>query len=261
MTTAFAEDKDFAMSLRDRLSDHPIYTAVATPSDLRIFMQHHVYSVWDFMSLIKFLQHEVAPCRWPWTPPVDNEASRFINELVMEEESDEGAGGHGFSSHFELYLGAMEEIGAETQPVRRFVQTAGAQGIETALALPDVPAPSARFTGQTFNFIATGKPHVVAAALALGREHVIPAMFRALLAKTGVSEADAPIFHYYLNRHIGLDEDFHGPMSLRLLDHFCAGDPARIEEAREAAQAAVAARLAFWDGVTEAIGEAEPINE
>lgn len=84
---------------------------------------------------------------------------------------------------------------------------------------------------------------MVAAALALGREHVIPAMFRALLAKIGVSEADAPIFHYYLNRHIGLDEDFHGPMSLRLLDHFCADDPARIAEAREAAQTAVAARL------------------
>jgi hypothetical protein len=221
MTNAFAEDEDFTRSLRDRLSDHPIYTAVATPKDLRVFMQHHVYSVWDFMSLIKFLQHHVAPCRWPWTPPQNTEASRFINELVMEEESDEDAGGNGFSSHFELYLGAMEEIGAETQPVRRFVQTAGAQGTE--------------------------------AALALGREHVIPAMFRALLAKIGVSEADAPIFHYYLNRHIGLDEDFHGPMSLRLLDHFCAGDANRVEEAREAARTAVAARLAFWDGVNGAI--------
>ncbi|MGV6849087.1 MAG: DUF3050 domain-containing protein [Marinibacterium sp.] len=257
----FADDHDFADGLKARLADHPIYGALETRDDLRVFMEHHVYSVWDFMSLIKYLQHQVAPCSWPWAPVGDGAVRRFINELVLEEESDEGPGGEGFSSHFELYMGAMEEIGARTDTIRAFVDQARREGVRAALASPGLPAPSVAFSAQTFDFIATGKPHIVAAALALGREHVIPGMFRALLAKIGVSEADAPIFHYYLNRHIGLDEDFHGPLSLRLLDHFCAGDPARVEEAREAAETAVAARLTFWDGVLEAIGEVESVNE
>ena len=78
-------------------------------------------------------------------------------------------------------------------------------------------------------------------------------MFRSILARIGVSEEMAPIFHFYLNRHIHLDEDFHAPLSLRLLNSLCGGDGKRVEQAVEAANQAVNARLAFWDGVLDAI--------
>ncbi|NWG88156.1 MAG: DUF3050 domain-containing protein, partial [Hydrogenophilaceae bacterium] len=61
-------DADFIRGLQQKLDSHPIYGALRTTEDLKVFMQHHVYSVWDFMSLIKYLQHNVAPARWPWTP-------------------------------------------------------------------------------------------------------------------------------------------------------------------------------------------------
>ncbi|MBI5918237.1 MAG: DUF3050 domain-containing protein [Nitrosomonadales bacterium] len=248
-------DPDFIAGLRTRLAQHPIYAELRTLPDLRIFMAHHVHSVWDFMSLIKYLQHTVAPARWPWTPGRDASVQRFINELVLEEETDAaGPGAPGeFSSHFQLYLGAMREIGADADTPLRFVTLAGEQGIAAALASGLVPAPSARFNRLTFDFIASDKPHLVAAALALGREHVIPAMFRAFLANMAIGEKDAPVFHYYLNRHIHLDEDFHAPLSLRLLDALCGNDPAKLEEARIAAEQAVAARMEFWDGVQAAI--------
>ncbi len=244
-------DAEFIGALRARLDRHPIYESLRGVDDLRVFMSHHVYSVWDFMSLIKYLQHSVAPARWPWQPGADPTVQRFINELVLEEETDEaGPDRPGeFSSHFQLYLRAMGEIGANTEAPRRFVDLAGREGIATALAAGIAPPPAAEFTRTTFDFIATDRPHVVAAALALGREHVIPAMFRAFLARMGVSEPQAPVFHYYLHRHIHLDEDFHAPLSLRLLQGLCAGDAARIAEARAAAVQAVEARLAFWDGV------------
>ena len=35
------------------LANHKIYTAIETIEDLRIFMAHHIYCVWDFMNLIK----------------------------------------------------------------------------------------------------------------------------------------------------------------------------------------------------------------
>ena len=111
---------------------------------------------------------------------------------------------------------------------------------------------------MTFQFIENDMPHQVAAALALGREHIIPAMFRAIIEKIGVSEEQAPIFHFYLNRHIHLDEDFHAPLSLRLLNSLCSGDEVKFEQAIDAATQAVNARLEFWDGVLAAINSSEP---
>ncbi len=244
----------FIESLRVRLEAHPIYAAVQTPDDLRVFMLHHVYSVWDFMSLIKYLQHQVAPAHWPWAPGKDASVQRFINELVLEEETDVALPGQeGHTSHFMLYLAAMREIGANAATAERFVGIAGAEGIAAALASGLAPAPSAAFIRTTFGFIDSGKPHTVAAALALGREHVIPSMFRAFLARMAVSEAQAPSFHYYLNRHVHLDEDFHAPLSLRLLTALVGDDAATWREAEAAAEAAVDARIAFWDGILAAL--------
>lgn len=240
-------------SFKTQLENHPVYEAVATLKDLQCFMEHHVYSVWDFMSLIKYLQSVIAPSRFPWVPSGDPSVRRFINELVLEEESDQGFAEGSFSSHFELYHIAMDEIGADIGPSTRFVATVKTQGINAAMELNDIPVPSQQFTSTTFKFIQEDKPHTVAAALALGREHIIPCMFRSILKKIGVTDRQAPVFHFYLNRHIHLDEDFHAPLSLRLLNELCAGDVQKIDEAIAAANEAVSARIRFWDGVLEAI--------
>ena len=239
-------------SFKNQLEDHPIYEAIATLDDLQRFMQHHVYSVWDFMSLVKYLQGVVAPTGAPWVPLGDASVRRFINEIVLEEECDETADG-AYSSHFELYQTAMQEVGAETESLTEFIACVQTEGIHAALALPCVPEASRQFTTQTFAFIEEGAPHKIAAAFALGREHIIPDMFRSILKRSGVTETEAPVFHYYLNRHIDLDGDFHAPLSLRLLNGLCADDETKIQEAIAAAQSAVQARLQLWDGVLESI--------
>jgi Protein of unknown function (DUF3050) len=245
-------------SFKHRLEQHPVYKAVRTVEDLRCFMEHHVYSVWDFMSLIKYLQNAVAPSRYPWVPQGDPAVRRFINELVLEEESDEAPAAAGaapaYSSHFELYCHAMQEIGANHSNALNFVDALKASGIRQALADGNIPDPARRFIRTTFAFIDSDKPHAVAAALALGREHIIPCMFRSFLRNLGVSDSQAPAFHYYLNRHIHLDEDFHAPLSLRLLNSLCGGDSVKQQEAVSAAEQAVEARIAYWDGVLAAIG-------
>lgn len=243
-------------SQREALEQHPVYAAIDGLDELACFMEHHVFSVWDFMSLVKYLQGVVAPTRCPWLPARDTAVRRFINELVLEEESDEAQADGGeprFTSHFELYCAAMREVGARTDTVEVFVERLHYDDIDNMLAHAPMPEPARRFTRTTFGFIASGKPHVVAAALALGREHIIPDMFRAILARSGVNEEQAPSFYYYLNRHIHLDEGMHAPLSLRLLNELCAGDAVKIAEATAAAQQAIAARIAFWDGVLAAI--------
>jgi Protein of unknown function (DUF3050) len=241
---------------RERLNNHPVYRAVADMPALQVFMAHHVYSVWDFMSLLKFLQHLIAPAGSPWMPVGDPMLRRFINELVLEEETDEAPlpnGEMAYASHFELYLEAISDLGGDTSGPLAFLDLVRTQGVEAALAKGKVPEPSRRFMRTTFGFIATGKPHVIGAALALGRESIIPPMFRALMAKMGIPAERAPRFHYYLERHIHLDEDFHAPMSLRLLESLCGDDGERAAEAIDAAGQAIEARIAFWDGVLEAL--------
>lgn len=243
--------------LRERLDTHPVYAALRNIEDLRCFMSHHVYPVWDFMSLAKSLQGTLAPTTLPWRPVGDPAVRRFINEIILGEESDlglpDGEGNETYASHFELYCQAMSEIGADPAEALAFVELACGQEVDTALREGTAPAPALEFMATTFDFIASGKPHVVAAAFALGREHVIPPMFREFLAGMDIREAEAPAFYYYLERHIHLDEDSHGPLSLKMLEELCAGDPQRIREAEAAACQAVEARIRFWDGVHQAI--------
>lgn len=251
---------DVLAPYRERLTAHPLYGALESIEDLRVFMAHHVFSVWDFMSVIKYLQNELAPTVYPWAPSPHREARRFINELVIEEESDEGLPGPNgepaYCSHFELYTEAMTEIGADPAPVLAFVKTAFEQGIETAFATRLAPAPAEAFMRRTFGFIASDRPHVVAAVFALGREHIIPFMFREFLGRMGIGETEAPVFHYYLKRHIHLDADHHGPLSLKMLNGFCNGDPVKLGEAERAAKDAIEARISLWDGVRDAVESA-----
>lgn len=242
--------------VKSELEQHPVYAAVTTPARLTCFMQHHVYSVWDFMSLVKYLHATVPPVAVPWTPG-HAQVRRFLNELLLEEETDSLEGLNGkeddYLSHYEMYLLAMEEVGIDQTPVTAFVDTVTRDGIAKALQSADLPAPAISFMEQTFGFINGGKSHEVAAALALGREHIIPTMFRRILADLGVGEKDAPAFHFYLHRHIHLDEDHHGPMSLKLVDLLCEGDANKVKEAEQAAITAIRARITFWDGVYDAL--------
>ena len=88
----------------------------------------------------------------------------------------------------------------------------------------------------------------MAAALAIGREQPIPKMFRNVLAKSQICSDQAPTFFFYLGRHIHLDEDFHGPMSTRLLEVLCDTDKKR-QEAQKVAQQVRQARTDLWDGI------------
>ena len=244
--------------LQKELSEHPVYDAVKNLDDLTIFMQHHIYSVWDFMSLVKYLQREFAPNTTPWMPHGDPMIRRFINDIVLEEESDEAPlladGTIGYTSHFELYIKAMEEVETNaSSAINLFIEEVRNRSLTEALKLETIPAPAQLFMQTTFGFIATDKPHMIAAAFAFGREHIIPTMFSALLKKMNITQKEATAFHYYLARHIELDGDHHGPLSLRMIDILCKDDPKKIVEAKNIAIHAIEARIKFWDGVLEAI--------
>jgi len=76
------------------------------------------------MNLAKVLQHEIAPSNAPWiTNSCPADITRFIHEIILDEESDSVFNDSKVSSHFELYLKAMNQIGAaETSPDKHSVE-------------------------------------------------------------------------------------------------------------------------------------------
>lgn len=238
-------------TVRSELIDHPLYSQLANADQLRVFMKYHVFAVWDFFTLLKRLQTEVTTMTLPWLPAGHAEHGRFILEIVLAEETDEDMGG-GYISHYELYRRAMDEMGADTQPIDRFVAAIEA-GAEPIAALDDAHIPESvrRFVGHTLKVALYGAPHEVASSFCHGRENLLPDVFTAVRANVGDALAGAPTFKHYLDRHISLDHDEHGPLALRLLDALCAGDPGRQADAERVAIEAIEARIALWDGVLD----------
>jgi hypothetical protein len=146
----------------------------------------------------------------------------------------------------------MKEVGASTNIIDSFLDQVRSDGIEKALNFNLVPEPSKEFMGYTFDLINRGKGHEIAASFAIGRESIVPIMFKRILEKTNISAEEAPVFHYYLERHAHLDGEHHGPMALRLLDDLCTDNEQKEKEVILEVESSLEARIKLWDGVLSA---------
>ena len=234
--------------LRTKLAAHPLYAQIQSAEQLRTFMESHVFAVWDFMSLLKALQQKLTCVSVPWVPTKFLASRRFINEIVLGEESDEFEGRP--VSHFEVYLEAMQECGADTRAAMKLVDAARLGQLDLKAA----PEAAAKFVATTFELIQTGSVAAQAAAFTFGREDVIPDMFRELVRELNCeSSGELSKFVWYLERHIEVDGEDHGPLSLKMVSDLCGEDARLWEEAASAAEAAIEARLALWDGILAGI--------
>jgi hypothetical protein len=246
-------DRDIA-DVRSRLLDHSLYSEIDSLEDLKTFMSHHVFAVWDFFSLAKRLQQIVTCVDVPWLPPADGISARLINDIVMSEESDEDGQG-GYASHFDLYLEAMREVGADRTAIDSYIDrlVAGEDCIE-ALERATLPPGVAEFVAFDMRLAMDGKPHEVAAAFCYGREDLIPDMFGELVGPISEEAGlEGTRIKYYIERHIVLDAHEHAPLARRLVAQLCGDDEARWREASAAAIGALEARIALWDGVLHGV--------
>jgi len=241
-----------------QLCSHSLFLEITCLRKLQLFMESHVFAVWDFMTLAKRLQQDLTCTRLPWLPPADPHAARLINEVILGEESDLHPE-TGYCSHFELYLEAMAEVGANTSSINRFVALQR-QGLEATAALQaiEVLPGVARFVSDTLQLALNAPIHCVAATFLHGREHVIPGMFERILQSDEFIHRQAPTLCAYLKRHIELDTQDHGPAAEQLLDRLTNADPAYPQQANDAALAAVEGRIALWDEVRASLQEVHP---
>jgi len=248
MVDQYARLMERISPLRNSLVNHPVYTQLRDLESLQTFMESHCFAVCDFMCLVKTLQARLTCVTTPWLPPSDIFSARLINDIVLAEETDEVAPGY-FISHFDLYLAGMKEVGANVLAIQTFIhQLRNGKSVQVALNNVGIPTTTKAFVLNTIE--ATHKStHEVAATFLLGREDVIPSMFRRILKNLNDSSIDCPQLSLYLERHTHLDEDVHGPMGEQLLKNLCGNDHQKWEQSALAAQKALLARISLWDGL------------
>lgn len=241
---------DTTQNERDILLSHKIYSSIKTIDDLHLFMENHVFAVWDFMSILKTLQKKLTCTDIPWTPKGGGTPARLLNEIVTEEETDIDIYGE-YKSHFEMYYQSMNEAGANTKKIESFLTNIDS-GVDQALIKSDAPKPAANFVKTTFSMLENAPVNVVASMFTFGREEVIPNMFRSIISKIDKDfKGRLKNFIYYLDRHIGVDEDEHGPAALKMIKVLCGNDEEKWKEAAQAAKMTMNARIVFWNEILD----------
>lgn len=236
------------------ITQHKVYSLIRQPAHLHIFMEYHVYAVWDFMSLLKALQNELTCTTIPWFPKGNADTRFLINEIVVGEESDVDHAGIR-KSHFEMYLDAMHQIGADTRVIEQFLaELSQTHDLDTALNNSIIPIEAQEFVRFTFQLIESKKAYLQSAIFTFGREDLIPDMFYAIIQDLHLQAPEKmSIFKYYLERHIEVDGDHHSQLALQMTSHLCGSDPAKWEEAEKAVIEALKRRIQLWDGVYNAL--------
>jgi hypothetical protein len=241
--------KDEITELKNSIYYHKLFQKKLNIAQARYFMECHVFSVWGFMSILKALQFSISKNTLPWLPTLNtrNGLTNFINEIVLSEESD-CIDGIGYISHFEIYLEAMKEINADTTQIMQLIKNIEEKGFSDhfikKLEILDEVKNFIRFDLNTA--ISGSLPRIIG-SFTLGREKVIPNMFKHILSSIDNTNYTNK-FITYLNRHIDIDGDRHGPLSTELLKKLCDSEHS-LEIAYQSGIHSLSLRLKVWDKI------------
>lgn len=236
--------------LKQQVVNHPVINTINTPEQLRLFMQYHVMCVFDFMSIVKTLRDQLSAKTSCWIPSGNPTITRFMNEIMLDEESDISPDGSPIS-HFEWYLKAMQEMNADAKAICHFVSHLREEkSIQTALTLANITSEAQHHCLVT-QAICQQPVDVVANVFYHTRESIIPAMFHNIVEVIDSNNLQCPWFKAYLERHMECDSEAHGPMAKQMIEHL--SNPEKSNIYQHWITEALNARHRLYDATQKAI--------
>ncbi|MCW5588083.1 MAG: DUF3050 domain-containing protein [Legionellales bacterium] len=251
--------------LTSQIVSHPLYSEIASIPQLRLFMEQHVFAVWDFMCLLKELHRRIVSTAAPWFPPRDALSANLISSILVEEEGDLTENGVDYASHYDIYIHGMDNINADTRPIKQLQSLLmNGSNITEALEQLSLKTSTKEFVLTTFSFF-EGEVHELAAAFVYGREGITAAMFSPLIKQLEVemnhrNQQQLSTLIYYFKRHIELDNHDHFPKALKMLSNLVNGDEKKLKEAENAAIKALTARVHFLTGIQNLLHQQQKVD-
>jgi hypothetical protein len=151
-----------------------------------------------------------------------------------------------------MYLAAMAEIGAPTEAIESFIgHLRNGSPVEDALHLIRAPQAVCSFVLATLHTACHGPTHEALGSFFFARENAIPQMFQFLLNSWAVDPRTVPMFNYYLQRHIDVDSDSHGPATEAIILETLGDKDGEWIAMLRAGQHAVDSRVRMWDALAD----------
>lgn len=239
---------------RNDILNHELYLNINDIEDLKVFMEYHVFAVWDFMSLLKSLQKNLTCTSVPWIPKSTGDIRYLINEIVIGEESDLDIN-YLRKSHFEMYLEAMEQTEANTSSIHSLIENINSFGrLDLALNAAFAPKFVQDFVKYTFKVIKSNNLHVQAGIFTFGREDLIPGMFQSIIRDLPIQvSSKVTMFKYYLERHIEVPRDHHKYLAFKMTEELCGTNEQKWKELEDEVIRSLVQRRKLWDGILDVI--------
>ncbi len=229
------------------LENHRLYQVVVSQRSLAYFMERHVICVWIYHALLQSLYQEIIEGMQAINTDDKKECVRLVTEVVLDEVVEDLGDGH-FQSHLELYVEAMEDVGANVSTILTFFDMVEKGfSLRRSLELAKFPAECVSYAKRMLPYF-TEPAFKKAAALFYEGEPFIPDTF---LSNIEAMLPKVPVNHLldYFESHIeGLKRPGFSA-SGRLVEILCMADNRYHQQAERVAEKVMKARIELWNHI------------
>ena len=242
-----------------KLINHKIYGQISDMRKTKIFMESHVFSVWEYLTMLKALQRELATRDISFLHENVPDLPYLINQIVLNEEIEEESRGEYLSAMglYQLYINSMDEIGADSNPIKYFVDCIKVNKNwnntirDTITRFDNIPIQTYEYLNYNLKMIELSEIHELAGIFFFGREDINSKFI--LLIKSNIEhEKSLSNLKNIIKRHVDDDSKNKNPILGEYINNIlCKDDDKKWKKVEISVIEAIKKRIELWDGMLD----------